>query len=168
MELRSTFSARLRKVAKSHNTKTAEIAQVLHKHPQTVRNYMNGKTYPTHNTMVKLAQHLNTSVDWLSGQPDVGDKRQIAPKTQEVRLQEPYAKPVEKRAFLIEIEEKYRRTVVVFAENDDAAVEVANDLCESKEIVMTRDFYAGRTVGSVGEFTHKNAGEHDVYMLEER
>lgn len=56
----------------------------------------------------------------------------------------------EKKAYVIEIEESYHRTVIVYAQSDEEAENIADSLCDSGDIDLERNCYAGRACRSSG------------------
>lgn len=55
-----------------------------------------------------------------------------------------------KKPYVIEIEESYHRTVIVYAESAQEAEKAADALCDSEEIDLGRNCYAGRACRSSG------------------
>lgn len=56
-----------------------------------------------------------------------------------------------KKPFVVEIEETYRRTVVIYAEDSDDAYETAEELCNSNEIDINANHFSSRNCVCVGE-----------------
>lgn len=62
-----------------------------------------------------------------------------------------------KKPFVVEIEERYHRTVVIYAEDSDEAFETAENLCNKDDIEFRVDHFAGRSCEVVGQ-----ANEADI------
>lgn len=56
-----------------------------------------------------------------------------------------------KKPFVVEVEETYRRTVVVYAEDSDDAYERAEELCNSDDINITAQHFSSRNCVCTGE-----------------
>lgn len=67
-----------------------------------------------------------------------------------------------KKAFLVEIEESYHKTVVVFADSEENAEEIADKLCNSHDIELGSEQYAGRNVSCSGKACEDDCGYYTV------
>ncbi len=56
-----------------------------------------------------------------------------------------------KNPFVVEIEERYHRMVVIYAENPDEAFETAEELCNKDNIKFSAQHFAGRDCSVIGE-----------------
>lgn len=55
--------------------------------------------------------------------------------------------------YLVEIEEHYKRTVVVWAESEEEANAAAEELYESGDIDLSRNSFVGLEIGATGVAT---------------
>jgi len=62
--------------------------------------------------------------------------------------------------FTVEIEESYHRTVVILADDEADAEAKADALCNSGEIDLERNCYAGRSVSCSGDATDEDMGHY--------
>ena len=72
-----------------------------------------------------------------------------------------------RKPFTVEIEESYHKTVVIYAEDDLEAEEIAHQLCDNGEIDMERNCYAGRACNSSGESSKEDMKNFFVYHIDE-
>lgn len=70
-----------------------------------------------------------------------------------------------RKPFTVEIEESYHKTVVIYAEDDAEAEEIAHQLCDEGEIDMGRNCYAGRVCNSSGEASEEDKKNYYVYHI---
>ncbi len=61
------FPTRLRKIMEERGETQENIAEVVKKSRQTVSQYCNGVSEPGYDTLVKIADYFNVSVDYLLG-----------------------------------------------------------------------------------------------------
>lgn len=61
------FPTRLRKIMEERGETQENIAEVVNKSRQTVSQYCNGISEPGYDTLVKISDHFNVSVDYLLG-----------------------------------------------------------------------------------------------------
>lgn len=66
--------------------------------------------------------------------------------------------------YVVEIEEKYRKTVAVYASSIARAEEIADGLCDSGVIDMEKNTYAGRSFDVVGGSRHFDSNYPDQYI----
>ena len=59
------FASRLKHIAKLRNIKGKELAKLLNVSKQTVSEWFNAKTLPSHHIISEIAVHLNIDVDYL-------------------------------------------------------------------------------------------------------
>ncbi len=59
------FAARLKSIAKKRGIKGKELAKLLHVRPQTISEWFNAKTLPSHHKIYELATHLKVDIDYL-------------------------------------------------------------------------------------------------------
>lgn len=77
------FPTRLRDLCPASDRHSqVELANILGVSRQTVNNWTLGKSEPKYETLVKIAQHFNVTVDWLLGMPNASkeinaDKHQV-------------------------------------------------------------------------------------------
>lgn len=67
-----------------------------------------------------------------------------------------------KKPYIVNIQEHYYTSVVVWAEDEGKAAAIADSLCDRGEIDMERNCYAGWDV-----YVQGVAGEDDLYELDE-
>lgn len=61
------FSERLKRLRKSKGLKQQELAEILGIKRNTYSDWENGKTEPSFDNLVKLADFFEVSLDWLFG-----------------------------------------------------------------------------------------------------
>lgn len=61
------FSKRLKKLRKNKGLKQQELAEILGIKRNTYSDWENGKTEPSFENLIKLADLLEVSLDWLFG-----------------------------------------------------------------------------------------------------
>lgn len=66
--------------------------------------------------------------------------------------------------YVVEIEEKYHKTVVVYARDIARAEEIADGLCDRGEIDMEKNTYAGRTFDVIGGTSLFDSSGPDQYI----
>lgn len=66
--------------------------------------------------------------------------------------------------YVVEIEEKYHKTVAVYARDIARAEEIADSLCDSGEIDMEKNTYAGRTFDVIGGTSPFDSSGPDQYI----
>lgn len=64
------LAQRLRQLRRMKDLTQRELAEAVHLSPATIGLYEVGKRLPDHNTLVKLADFFNVSVDYLLGRTD--------------------------------------------------------------------------------------------------
>ena len=67
MEFMTIFSKRLKKLRKNKGLKQQELAEILGIKRNTYSDWENGKTEPSFENLLKLADLLEVSLDWLFG-----------------------------------------------------------------------------------------------------
>lgn len=72
-----------------------------------------------------------------------------------------------KKAFVVEIEESYHRTVIVYAESAEEAENIAGALCDSEEIDLGRNCYAGRACRSSGPASAEDLADFSDSIFEQ-
>lgn len=73
----------LRIARKEKGIKQNEIAQYLNINPKTYNRYENGKSQADYATLIKIANYLNTSVDYLLGRTENKERSQFEPTLDE-------------------------------------------------------------------------------------
>ena len=68
-----------------------------------------------------------------------------------------------KKPHIVELTEAYRRQVVVWAEDENEAFEIATDLYETGEIDMTRNTFDGLDIDVIGIAAGSNVGMYDQF-----
>lgn len=68
------------------------------------------------------------------------------------------------RRYVVEIEEKYHKTVAVYASDAVRAEEIAGGLCDCGEIDMERNTYAGRSFDVTGGTRRFDSSGPDQYI----
>ena len=81
-------------------------------------------------------------------------------------LMDLYAKAYLLQRYEIEITEKYRRHVVIYAKNVARAEDIAEELCDCGEIDMDRNCYEGRTLNTSISYAPYDSDGPDTYMEE--
>ena len=66
--------------------------------------------------------------------------------------------------YVVEIEEKYHKTVAVYARDAVRAEEIVGELCDSREIDMEKNTYAGRSFDVVGVTRLFDSSGPDQYI----
>lgn len=66
----AAFAVRLRKLFEENNVTQSNIAEKLGTTRQTIGNWLLGKSQPDFETLVKLADHFETTTDYLLGRTD--------------------------------------------------------------------------------------------------
>lgn len=61
------FSERLKRLRKSKGLKQQELAEILGIKRNTYSDWENGKTEPSFDNLIKLADFFEVSLDWLFG-----------------------------------------------------------------------------------------------------
>ncbi|MFD2760475.1 helix-turn-helix domain-containing protein [Lentibacillus juripiscarius] len=64
------LAKRLKQRRKEANLTQEALAKLVNTTKGTISNYENGHSKPPHNTLYELAQHLDTSIDYLTGRTD--------------------------------------------------------------------------------------------------
>ena len=79
----------LREIRKESGYTQTKIANLLCISQQTYSDYENGKTFPDEMTLIKIADALNVSTDYLLGRADaLGGSMSISTRLKELRLEE--------------------------------------------------------------------------------
>jgi len=66
------FCTRLRQIRTSKGISQAALAGKLGLSKQAIYNYESGANTPTHNTLIKIADEMEVSLDYLTGRADSG------------------------------------------------------------------------------------------------
>ena len=66
--------------------------------------------------------------------------------------------------YVVEIEEKFHKTVAVYASSLSRAEEIADGLCDSGDINMEKNTYAGRSFCTVGGTRRFDSSGPDQYI----
>ena len=93
--------------------------------------------------------------------PDSG-KIEVVPDTVCESGKEEHPRP-EKRFFTVNIKETLEKTVVVAAEDAAHAEEIAEELCNSEEIVLEYDHFSGRTTETLREADDADIDKYGIY-----
>ena len=64
----------LKKLRKEHNLSQQKLADILHVSQQSVYKYENGITAPDIETLIRMADYFNTSIDYLVEHTDIPHK----------------------------------------------------------------------------------------------
>ncbi|WP_051125953.1 helix-turn-helix domain-containing protein [Streptococcus sp. HPH0090] len=67
MEFMTIFSERLKRLRKNKGLKQQELAEIFGIKRNTYSDWENGKTEPSFDNLVKLADFFEVSLDWLFG-----------------------------------------------------------------------------------------------------
>ena len=67
------FATKLRKIMQETGVSQAQIAEKIGKSRQVISQYMHGESEPTFDTLCKIAQYFDVSIDWLLGR--AGDRK---------------------------------------------------------------------------------------------
>lgn len=67
IEFMTIFSERIKRLRKNKGLKQQEIAELLGVKRNTYSDWENGKTEPSFENLIKLADLLEVSIDWLFG-----------------------------------------------------------------------------------------------------
>ena len=67
MEFMTIFSERIKRLRKNKGLKQQELAEILGIKRNTYSDWENGKTEPSFENLIKLADLLEVSIDWLFG-----------------------------------------------------------------------------------------------------
>ena len=59
----------LKEILIKTNTKQSELCKALNINKTTLSNYVNNKTQPDDDTLLKIADYLNVTLDYLFGRP---------------------------------------------------------------------------------------------------
>lgn len=65
-----TFSDRLKSLRRENNILQKDLAMLLKVTPRAIRNYENGSHEPCYDSLIKLADYFNVSLDYLLGRTD--------------------------------------------------------------------------------------------------
>lgn len=66
----AAFAVRLRELFEENNITQAAVAEKLGTTRQTISNWVSGKSQPDFDTLVKLADHFETTTDYLLGRTE--------------------------------------------------------------------------------------------------
>lgn len=72
----SMFFPRIKELREDHDKKQLELANYLHVKPNTYSDYENGKINIQIDTLIKIADFYNVSLDYLVGRDDVPNRKQ--------------------------------------------------------------------------------------------
>lgn len=72
----------LKKLRKQHHLSQQKLADILHISQQSVYKYENDITSPDLETLIRMADYFNTSIDYLIGHTDITHK--IEPVSEEM------------------------------------------------------------------------------------
>lgn len=72
------YTLRIRSIREDHDKTQAEIASILHVGQRTYSDYENGKTRIPLESVIRLAQYYDLSMDYLTGVSDI--KREFPKK----------------------------------------------------------------------------------------
>lgn len=75
-----------------------------------------------------------------------------------------YCSTYDLHRYVVEIEEKYHKTVAVYASSIARAEEIADGLCDSGVIDMEKNTYAGRSFDTVGGTSRFDSSGPDQYI----
>lgn len=64
------FDKRLKELRQERNISTADLAKILGVTPRTIQHYEKGTAKPTFDSLVKLAELFDVSIDYLVGRSD--------------------------------------------------------------------------------------------------
>ena len=67
---------RIRDLREDHDKKQLELASYLHVRPNTYSDYERGKINIQIDTLIKIAEFYNVSLDYLVGRDDVPNRKQ--------------------------------------------------------------------------------------------
>lgn len=81
------FSERLRYLRKINGVTQAELSRYLGYGYTAVSNYENAEHQPDYNTLMKIAEYFNVSIDFLMGADDCMEKMRCIPEEMDM-LQE--------------------------------------------------------------------------------
>lgn len=65
------FGNRLRILLEEKDLEGKEFAKIIHVQPPTVSNWLNGNRFPNQDTLRKIADYFNVSLDYLMGFSDI-------------------------------------------------------------------------------------------------
>ncbi|HHY22713.1 MAG TPA: helix-turn-helix transcriptional regulator [Clostridiaceae bacterium] len=64
---------RIKQLRKEHNLTQNQFASLFGVYDSTISQYENGKREPEYNTVIKIANKFNVSIDWLLGRVESKD-----------------------------------------------------------------------------------------------
>lgn len=80
------FGNRLRILLEEKDLEGKEFAKIIHVQPPTVSNWLNGNRFPNQDTLRKIADYFNVSVDYLLGRTDIRNINQMSGRTNRTEL----------------------------------------------------------------------------------
>mgnify|MGYP003789689543 CR=1 FL=1 len=67
------IGSRIRQLRKEHNLSQNQFASLFGVYDSTISQYENGKREPEYDTVIKIANQFNVSIDWLLGRMNSKD-----------------------------------------------------------------------------------------------
>lgn len=105
----SPFAVALRELMKKNGTTQEEIAKITNKTRQTVSQYVNGISEPSYDTLVKIADYFDVSIDFLLGRTK--DPRLSRSAVDELGLSEKAISWLEWLKFQGECDPNYKKNI---------------------------------------------------------
>ena len=70
---------------------------------------------------------------------------------------------MKRKPYVVEIEERFHKSIIVYAKSNTEAEVIAERLCENGIVDLERNCYAGRTCESLGHADKNDLSVLDVY-----
>lgn len=113
------------------------------------------KATPLADAIPRIAKYFGVSSDWLLGLTDIKETK-LSNSTS--RLKKPWR---------VDIEERHARTVIIWAEDEEEANDIASDLLSDGVIELGVDYYAGKDIRVDGGAIKSDFGIFDQYPTRE-